>query len=616
MLSPGEFENRPAVNRIGIYLLMLCVAGVCLAAIIYLTQMGLLGWSTSSTYTTPSRSLTARVQLVLYRSESTARFLASVGGNVEALLTPWRNYAKQNSVALTELSSLEGLKPADGRVLVLASALALDEAERDAVFRYKSGGGSVLTTWATGSRDGAGQWVGWPFLESLVGLSVVGELPPDGSAHFMVTRGQGPITHGLAAGTRIGLGKVAERSILFKGAQLAAEASTSDLGGSARVGLLVFQEFGSDAGGAPSRVAAWGIPETAWEYQPADVHTLLSGTLGWLARQSVVVTSNWPDAQRAAHVVALEAQDGLPAALALADQLQLTTQPVSLYVSSEMAKTHSAELQRRRGQLDVGYQGDSLQGFGGQSEAAQATRVRRMVDDMAAALTTPGVLAGFDAPGNSLDAVTDKLLYDAGVRYRLGADADAAQRLPFFQAVPGERSGERFVVLPHNGPDSPQRVSAAQGDADRLLATLKTDFTAARDRGELGLLVLRADDAAPDSPWPKVLPQLATHWAAQSGGVWFATGTEVAHWWNDKERFQIGVRPAGARLEVDVSVLGQGDFEHGALVVMVPRKGVLPEVRGLKTGMPVPRVELLDDFRAVIRFDRLPVGNYSYQLTF
>ncbi len=617
MLTPNQYENRPRFNRVGIYLGMLVVLGLSLAALVYVFQMQQLGWVVGRFGSPSSALVSGEIRVALYRSEATARYLASVGGNVEVLLQPWRDHAKAQSVQLTEVLSLTDLDPADGKVLVLPSAIALSNAERDAVLRYQMGGGAVLLTWATGSRDGAGQWVGWSFLKSVAGVTVTGELSDSAAIHHLVAKGQGPISHGLRAGQRVQLGKAVERSLLMSGAPVAAEPSMAPAGtDSAQSGLVVFQEFPEKSDRPSSRVVVLGVPETQWAAQEHDMHTLVSGALRWLVRQPAVVPADWPDGRPAAHMVVVDAQSNLPAALTWVDALQQTNKPVTLFVSADEAKAHSSALQGVRSRVDVGYQGDARLGFAGQPEATQAQRISGMVAGMSSVLDKPGVLMGFDPPLGSFDETTDRLLYNAGVRYRTGATHALVGDIPFFQGVRGERSGERFVVLPVWVQGGGAGRAVAQVSAEPWPKQQQAAFDAVVRRGTLGVLGLRSEDATADSPPSLGLPGLVAHWAKDKSGLWWASGADIARWWNDKERFQVGVRASGARLEVDVSVLGSADFAGGALVVMLPREGVLPTVRGLKAGMPTPQVQLLDRFRALIRFDALPVGNYSYQLTF
>lgn len=600
MLTPREFENRSRLKRVGMYLAMLFAIGVGLAIMVYVVQMQLLGWSLGNASYSTSRSLPTPVQLVLYRSPATVRYWASVGGNADVLFQPWRDFARVNSIRLTEATTLNGLAPSAGDVLVLPSLLALDSAERGAVLAYQAQGGGVLATWATGSRDGEGQWLGWGFLNELAGVSVVAELPKQPAGDVMLMRGQSPVSHRLPAGRSVRLGSVTERPYLFSGAFIAAETSTGSQETS-NSGLLLYQEPEQGEANAPlpGRVIVWGAPETTWEYQPDDIRALVTDMLVWLTRQPVVVASDWPDGRPAAQMVAVDAQGDWATAKAWVEQLRAASYPLTLFVPNEEVSVRGDSLRSWLNQIDLGYRGDAASFSARGTPSAQ---VQRMVDGMVGALRAPTVLAGYLPDGDAVDPAIDQSLYAAGVRYRLGVKADPNSGVPFFQGIPGEKPGQRYVVLPR--PVSNQ-VTAASGDSDTW-----------RARGTLGLTLLKGSEGASDSQSQHNLAMRLNDKSEVQSGVWRASGAEIAHWWNDKERFQIATRPAGARIELDVSVVGTEPFSQGALLVMLPRKGVLPQVRGLKTGMPIPVVEPLDQFRALIRFDTLVPGNYSYQLTF
>jgi hypothetical protein len=102
----------------------------------------------------------------------------------------------------------------------------------------------------------------------------------------------------------------------------------------------------------------------------------------------------------------------------------------------------------------------------------------------------------------------------------------------------------------------------------------------------------------------------------QGHAVWLTTSSEVARWWVERERFQLKVRTAGARVEFDISILGDKPFSGAALVVVLPGAQQKPRVQGLKSGMPEPEIQLMDEFRAVMRFPVLKPGNYTYLATF
>lgn len=47
----------------------------------------------------------------------------------------------------------------------------------------------------------------------------------------------------------------------------------------------------------------------AGEYQLADVHTLLDGVVGWLARQPTVLQADWPNAVSSAYFIAMDTEE-------------------------------------------------------------------------------------------------------------------------------------------------------------------------------------------------------------------------------------------------------------------------------------------------------------------
>jgi hypothetical protein len=235
---------------------------------------------------------------------------------------------------------------------------------------------------------------------------------------------------------------------------------------------------------------------------------------------------------------------------------------------------------------------------------------------MSAVLGQTTVHPGFRAPLNAYDAQTHQSLYEAGIRYHL-VDAEAHKsRLPFFATIKNETTGQRFTILPNTLQNDEQILASGVNDATFLRQRLLDDFYAIRRQGGLGVLMLHSRLYATGSLFEKAMPLFLEQMQSESKQVWQPTAAELARWWSERERLRLGVRPLGGRTEFDVSVLGTTPYEGAALIVVLPEKGRLPDIRGLKPGMPQPQVELLDDHRAVIRFGPLPPDDYSYQLTY
>lgn len=613
-MQADSFQHRSLLNRVGLYLLLFVAIGVGGGVLIYVFNMQLAGWLVGGQSLTFSRSTQSAVHVVLYESASTRRFFTSVGGNYEVLLEPWRVFARTKGIQLSEIKSLDNVSPSAREVLVLPSAVSLDAAERLALLRYQKEGGSLLLTWATGTRDGTGQWAGWDFLKQVALVSGATELPADASRNHLVSVGEGPLTHGLEAGTRIWLGRLSERPVVFQGgvvAGLAASAKRAEDTPQKHEGLMVFQEPQS-GNNASSRVVLMGAAETSWEYQPDDMYNLMSGALGWLVRQPAVVRSNWPNGLAAAYMIGIDVDEDYPDALRMATVLNSAGVTGSYYVLTSSARANPLATRTLHQSFDVGYQGDTSIPFKGQPAPVQSRRVKGMLDEMRV-VQGDSQPSGFHAASGTYDDATMQALYAAGVRHHLTDGQDIKSNLPFFRPIKGEVAGERFVALPQTVRDGKTLLTESGGDRDRLEQAIAQDFQAIRTQGGLGVLSIQTQ--APASLLDQVMPKFVAQLKGHANSVWISNGAGIANWWSERERFQVGLRATGARVEVDVSVIGAEPFDHGALIVNLARKGHLPTVRGLKPGMAEPVVGLLDDFRAVIRFGNLPPGNYSYQLT-
>ena len=615
-MQSDSFENRSPLKRVGIYLLLFFAVGMGGGVLIYVINMQLAGWSVAGRSFLFSGSSTTSAQIVLYESESTRRFFSSVGANYEVLLQPWRVFAKAKGLELKEIKSLENVSPVSADVLVLPSAVALDDTERAAIQRYQREGGSLLFTWAAGTRDGAGQWRGWDFLKQIAGVSDATELPRDTSRDHLFSVGEGPLTLGLDAGTRIRLGRLAESPVVFRGGAVAALAASVKGDGPAvdtKEGLLVFQEpvFGDKT----SRLVLMGAAETSWEYQPDDMHALMFGALEWLARQPVVVRSNWPNGLASAYTTGIDVDSGFSDALRMGSVLKSAGFKASYYVLGSSAKTDPMSVRNVHTSFEVGYRSDPVTPFKGQPADVQLRRAQSMVEDMSVALGNPARRPlGLSAAADTLDDTTAQALYGAGIRYYLSNGRETKSSLPFFRAVKGELAGERFVGLPQTVRPGSALLTVAPDGGAPLENAWAQDFLTVKTLGGVGVLSLTTQEpgSALDLVFPRFLGQLKGH----ANAVWITDAAGIAKWWSSREQFQIRVRPSASRYELDVSVVGAEPFDNGALIVSLARKGQLPTLRGLKLGMPEPVVGFMDDYRALIRFGTLPPGNYSYQLAY
>lgn len=587
-MTPENFNSRSPFHRVGLYLLFLSVLGIAGGALVYTSVMQYLGWSAQPGALAFSVSLSQKPHLSLYRSPHTERYLSTVGGDYAVLLKPWREFASEEGLGLKELTSLDGVPSGGNNVLVLPSAIALDAAERAAILRYRELGGAVVLSWASGSRGGAGEWQGWDFIRQLTDVKVQNDTKKP--AVQGLTVGEGAVTQAFPAGSRFVLSAVAEQSLTLTGGHVALAlppdgqpAGTSDatLPDVPSEGLVVVNELGASQ---TSRVAVLGMAETAWARSKADMHGLLREVLNWMVRVPVVARSQWPDGQRAAALVATDVPQGMTDLSRVTSALNRAQLPGSIFLPLGLDTAADAALRGTLFGWDVGYW---------KAETDDLSAVRTSVVNRGGAKAW----AGLHALGSAGLGALDQTLFDAGGRYRLGGEGESKAALPALAPVNGQKPGKRLVVLP-----------AARSHLD------PAPWLALTVGGVGGFSwpasELMADNNGAVSSWAERMRR------PMASPVWFANAAQIADWWLDRERFQLRARYLGARTEIDVSVLGDAPFDHGALIVVLPYKGRMPVVKGLKSGMPTPKVSLLDGYRALIRFDRMAVGDYSYQLTY
>ena len=665
MEDSDNFANRPGFRHVGMYLLGLFVLGVAGGVLIYLVSMQQLGWTLDRAGLTslrgaqrglavafdsafgrhrpqaPMPSFTGEVaSLHLYVSPTSQAYFKRVGGDYERLLAPWRAYASRRGLGLTEVSRLGELVPSPGQVLLLPSAAALSEAERAALIDYRNRGGSLLLTWAAGSHDALGVWRGWDFLEDIGSLRVLGELDRADGTAYLCTSGLGAVSPSLAAGSMVWLGQAAEAPLRLVGQNIAARLLNAARGVDpqrALEGGVVFAE-GSEGQG---RTVVYAFTENSWAYQTDAIYTLVDDSLGWLARQPLLLPADWPHGLTSAQIIAMDVGTDFDPALELAAALKRQNDPGSYFLDPDEAAAHPEGVRRLALEGDVGVLASGDAPFAGLGRAQQAQRIARLQAGLDRLMPVPGRLKGFHARLDSQDKRTGPLLQEAGLRHFVASPAvsppappAAASTLPLTPPPPRpgaaapvppppllpafsdfrqDDASERFVLLP---PALRDAEALAQPPGADPLPALEADYTLVHELGGLGMLSLNSALYAPDSPWRKALPALLERMHRDTGAVWLATASQVADWWRERESLKLAVRYYGRRVEFDLSVVGRPAVNGATLIMRLPSANRLPAISGVKVGMPQPKLRQLDAFRVALVFESLAEGNYLYQATF
>jgi hypothetical protein len=608
-------QRRPFFKRFSTYLHLFIIAGLAVPVMIYLQVMQSLGWRMPSlgvngvfSYIASSSS-----NVVLYASPNTKAFLSGIGGNYDVLLTPWRDYFADRKTSFKEIQDISTIKGLDSGVLILPSAVALSPEERTEILAFRSRGGSILSTWATGTRNTKGEWAGWNFAEEL-GAKVVGEIGATSDANHLILNGESPVTHTLPAGQRIFISKTSESLLRIKGEAVAgrfmnwARITEDERRGE---GAIVYSETTPQAG----RVVFFAFAESAWASHPALSYSLFDDVITWLQREPTVVRAAWPNGKHAANVIEMDTEQGFPNALNFATMMQAVEYPTSFYVLTSVGKQFPDVLNRLNRESEVDFHGDIHIGFKDQTVAAQSQRLQTMQKEMASVIPDIKNMTGFRAPTEGYDQNTEKLLQQMGIRHHVADPNRTEGRLPLFAKVDPEGPLNDLVVLPRTQRDD-INLYWEKLSVEQTTKALIDDAELALDNAGLGLLSVHTQNFNADGVLYKAMPGYLVHLKQRKGSMWLASARQVADWWRDRERFKMSSNYTGKRLEFNITITGKTPVKGASLVVMLPQKDVTPVVQPTKINGIQPTVTKIDAYRAAIVFNTLTPGNHAFQVTF
>ena len=615
IVDTDKFSNRPFFQRLGFYMPFMIIVGIVVPIMIYLLVMKSIGWQLSTldvngvlSYAAPTRE-----SVTLYASSNTETYFKGIGGNYDTLLVPWRNYFSNRKLGFKEIRSAAELGKQKAGVLIVPSALSLSPEERTEIQAYRAKGGSILSTWATGTRNGKGEWEGWQLLESM-GVKMLGEIPVTEDTRNLTLTGESPVSHTLSAGQRIWMDKTSEPLLRVKGEMVAARfmdyARVTDEARRSE-GAVVY----SEGAGGLNRTAYFAFAESTWESHPLVAYNLIDDTILWLRREPALVRASWPDGKIAAQVIEMDTEQGFPNALPFAEMMQSLDYRATFYVLTSVGKLFPDVLARLTRDFEVGYHADVHDSFKGQPASIQEQRIQNMKTEMASVVPDISRITGFRAPTEGYDATTELLLQKAGIRHHMADPARTEGRLPIFAKQEDVAVQDALVVLPRTQRDD-INLTKQNLSVEQTRSELIDDFDLVADTGALGLLSVHSQNFAPDGTLVKAMPGFLEHLKTRRAQIWLASAGQVADWWRNRDRFKLSYGSSGKRLEFDITITGKTPLSGATVIVMLPQKGFLPEVASLKIGMPKPVVSKIDDYRASIVFESLPPGNYAYQMTF
>lgn len=608
-------QQRPVFRRVGFYMPFMILLGIALPSFVFLIMMQINGWKLPliGLQNMVARMAPSSSNVILYASPTSKAYFATIGGNYDTLLNPWRSYFKDRSIQAVELNTPAELNKQSRGVLIVPSALALNDQERDAILSFKAKGGGVLATWATGTRNGSGDWAGWQLIEAL-GAKVVGELPADSEARQLTLTGESPLSFQQPAGTRIWMGKTTESLLRLTGESVAARFMDWQrvLDENRRnEGAIVFSETTPDSG----RAVVFAFAETNWESRPFAPRQLIDDTLKWLQRQPSIVRSAWPNGKIAAQVIEMDTEQGFQNASAFASMMKSIDYRATFYVLTSVATQFPELLRALAKDFEIGYHGDVHVSFKDQPAYTQEQRIVNMKAELASVLADTSTITGFRAPTEGYDATTEIALQKHGIRHHAADPSRLEGRLPVLVKMDGVAVEDSLVVLARTQRDD-INLNHEKLDIDQTTKALNDDFDLALETGSLGFLSVHSQNFEEGSVLRSAMPAFLEHVQKKKNNVWLSSSGQIAQWWRDRERVSISSSVAGKRLDFNLTVKGNLPINGMTLTIMLPQKGVLPTVRSTKVGTYVPRIAKLDDYRAVVIFDNMKPGDYVYQASF
>jgi peptidoglycan/xylan/chitin deacetylase (PgdA/CDA1 family) len=617
-MKPRSIEQQPRLpffKRIGSYMYVLIVLGIALPALVYLAIMQTLGWRTPVLGVNGGFSdvLPAGNTIILYAAPSTKTYFAGIGGNYDVLLTPWRDYFLNRKRDFKELQDVSQLREQKNGVLILPSAVALSDDERNEMAAFRARGGAILATWATGTRNDKGAWEGWQFLDTL-GVKYLGEVSADKDVNNLILTGESPVSNTHPSGQRIFMSKTSERLLRVKGEVVAgrfmnwARTTDEELRGE---GAIVFSEIAANSG----RTAFFAFAESAWESHPLATYNLIDDALQWLKREPAIVRGAWPNGKLAAQVVEMDTEQDFSNALPFASMMQSMGYPATFYVLTSVGKLFPDVLTKLSRDFEIGFHGDVHVGFKGQPANQQEKRMQTMRAEMASVIPDLKSMTGFRAPTEGYDGTTEQLLQKFGFRHHTADPNRTEGRLPILAKLDGVESKDSLVILPRTQRDD-INLYWEKLSVEQTTKALIDDTDLAIDTGALGLLSIHSQNFNADGILIKAMPGFLEHLKQRRDPLWIASAGQVSDWWRERERLKLSSSYIGKRLEFNITVTGEKPLNGASLILMLPQKGIFPTIQSLKIGTIKPAISKIDNYRAVVILGTLNPGNYAYQVTF
>lgn len=562
----------------------------------------------------PSISLTPEV--LLYASPTTRAFFSTGGLDAKVNIRVWEVFLRKYKIPFQTMTTVEQLEKAQPGVLLLPSTVALSEREKRYVTDFREKGGSVLASWLSGVRGENGEWLGFAFMEAVLDARVVGTTRAAEDDNFMMPHGDGPVTHSLPAGLRVWLERANElHPLRLAGRHSAAQVmdwSRTVVAGTPSA-AIVFDER-RQRSGRLSRSVVLGYPEQLWlSADPKALEAIAHNVLMWLLRQPDAYVAAWPAPYTSALAMAVDAAEIVQDSdLLFAKGLEDAGGRATFYVLSDKIGKSAPTLKKLRARgHEIAYLGDRFDGFKNQSSSVQAKRLDAMRNEIRDAGLDMAADAGFHAPMESYDRVTEKLVNDRAFGHFVSFMDATDARLPFFVDADIAAHTRRMVVLPRTqrGPED----AMEEGDPEEGMANFLAELELAQLMG--GLSVVRLPNQ--NLMTKEQIAEIFSHLNARRDHVWLATAGQVAQWWRERDRVRARLDPSGEAPQLTVTISGESSLRQAVMVrVNLPESGGALRLVPRGSHANLPKIARVDGWRSAVVLEGLAPGVYQWSLYF
>lgn len=556
----------------------------------------------------------------IYDSPSTRQYMAAGGVNYQNNLDIWQLFLRRQDIAYEIITSLARFdsKIEPQATLILASALALSDAEKRSISAFQQKGGNLLATWLCGVRNEKGAWIGFQFMQHVLQTNVVGSTEADNDDGFLIPYGDSPVSHQLPAGLRVWTERIPNwYPLRLTSTHLAAQITdwSRSTSPKKRAGVISYAVNPQAAStGNSARSVVLGFPERLWfSADPKAFDALASDALFWLMHQPAVYLAAWPHPYRSAAILSINATDVTEELdTAFAAQIENLGWHATYYALSERLDATKVFLKKMRARgHDLAYFGDRLIGFQNQSPNQQSKRLDTMVNEFKDAEIEPTEPTGFRAPLDSLDPTTLRLLRQRGINHVVTEQGISETRLPLFSPAIAGAKGEPMVLLPRT-------ISAPEDlltDNTPAVAaqTFSYELELADDMASLAVIAVPTRSSVSPANWTHILGGIK----ARKNKIWLSTANQVAAWWRERERVKVSFNADVTPALLTVEVSGDAPLQQAPmLLVNLPEPGRSPQLAADGHSAPLPKISAYDSLRAAIVLPILAPGTYHWYLSF